>query len=67
MKFATNPRRRSDAATRRSPVRAVNVAVAVISRPGSPSGTVVPSCAARRIASVVVELTFRTREVPRNE
>ena len=53
-------------AIRRPPVKAVSVAVAVISRPGSPSGTTSASWAATRIARVVVELTLSTREVPSN-
>ena len=38
IKFATNPKRRTEARISRTPVRAVSVAVAVISRAGSPSG-----------------------------
>ena len=64
MKFATKPSRSSRAASSIAPTSAVSVAVAVISRAGSPSGTVSPSCVPARIASVVVELTLSTREVP---
>ena len=64
MKFATNPSRSIDAPISNAPVRAVSVAVAVISLPGSPSGTTNPNCAPARIASVVVELTLSTRDEP---
>jgi hypothetical protein len=64
MKFATKPRRSTDAAISRPPASALSVAVAVISRPGSPSGTASPNCVATRMARVVVELTLSTREVP---
>jgi hypothetical protein len=64
MKVATNPRRSTDASIRNTPTIAVNVAVAVISLAGSPSGTTRPSCVPARMASVVVELTLSTREVP---
>jgi len=66
IRFATNPKRRTEARISRTPVRAVSVAVAVISRPGSPSGAAIPSCVAVRIARVVVELTLRTRDVPKS-
>ena len=64
MKFATKPSRSNRAASSMTPTSAVSVAVAVMSWPGSPSGTESPSCVPARIASVVVELTLSTREVP---
>ena len=64
MKLATKPRRSSEAATRIRPVSAERVAAAVISRAGSPSGTARPSWVPAKMASVVVELKLRTREVP---
>ena len=66
MKLATKPRRSTEATISRLPVSAVSVAVAVISRPGSPSGTTSASWAATKIAKVVVELTLSTRDVPSN-
>ena len=64
MKLATKPSRSTAASIRSTPTRAVSVAVAVTSFAGSPSGTARPSSAPARIASVVVELTLRTREEP---
>jgi hypothetical protein len=64
MKLATKPRRSSRARSSSAPTSAPSVAVAVPSRPGSPSGTTAPSCAPTRIASVAVELTLSTRELP---
>jgi len=64
MKFARNPSRRTDAPISSTPVSAVSVAAATVSLTGSPSGTANPSCAPVRIASVVVELTLSTRDVP---
>ena len=64
MKFATNPSFSSLATTSIAPTSAVSVAVAVTSFAGSPSGTTSPSCVPARMASVVVELTLRTRDVP---
>ena len=66
MKFATNPSFRSRATTSIAPTSAVRVAVAATSLAGSPSGTASPSCVPARIASVVVELTLNTRDVPSN-
>ncbi|MCY1186468.1 hypothetical protein D9M73_273460 [compost metagenome] len=66
MKFARKPRRISRANSSMVPTIAVSVAVAVISFPGSPSGTARPICAPARIASVAEELTLSTRDVPRN-
>ena len=64
MKLATKPRRSTAASIRNAPTREVRVAAAVMSFAGSPSGTTRPSCVPARIASVVVELTLSTREVP---
>ena len=64
MKLATNPRRSAEARSRSTPVSADRVATAVISLPGSPSGTARPNCVPVRIASVAVELTLSTRDVP---
>ena len=64
MKLATKPSRSAAASTRATPTSALSVAVAASSRPGSPSGTAIPSCVPARIANVVVELTLSTREVP---
>ncbi len=64
MKFATKPRRSSRARISSPPTSAPSVAVATESLPGSPSGTTLPSCAPTRIASVAVELTLSTRELP---
>jgi hypothetical protein len=64
MKLATNPRRITLASSRIVPTRAVNVAVAVISVPGSLSGTTRASCVPVRMARVVVELTLSTRDEP---
>ena len=64
MKLATKPRRSTAAATSITPTSSASVAVAVSSLAGSPSGTTRPSCVPARIASVVVELTLSTREVP---
>ncbi len=64
MKLATKPSRSSRAASSITPTSAVNVAVAVTSFAGSPSGTARPSCVPARIASVVVELTLSTRDEP---
>ncbi len=66
MKFATKPSFISRATTSIAPTISVSVAVAVTSFAGSPSGTVSPSCVPARIASVVVELTDSTRDVPRS-
>ena len=64
MKSATNPRRITRASTSIAPTSAVSVAVAVTSLAGSPSGTTSASSVPARIASVVVELTLSTRDVP---
>ncbi len=64
MKFATKPSRNADAATNTTPTIAVSTAVAPNIAVGSPSGTASPSCAAVRIASVVVVLTDSGRDVP---
>ncbi|MOA63203.1 hypothetical protein D3C78_1888470 [compost metagenome] len=64
MKFATNPSRSAEAAIKSTPVSAVSVAVAVINRSVFPSGATSASWLAVRIASVVVELTLSTLEVP---
>ena len=64
MKFATKPSFINRANTSIAPTSAVSVAVAVMSFSGSPSGTTSPNCVPARIASVVVELTLNTREVP---
>src|SRR5262245_1275474 len=64
MKFATKPNRNSRANTNIAPTSAVSVAVAVTSFAGSPSGTASPSCVPARMASVVVELTLKTRDEP---
>ena len=64
MKLATKPSRSTEANISITPVIAVKVAVAVSSRAGSPSGTTSASCVPVRMASVVVELTLRTRDVP---
>ena len=64
MKLATNPSRSSRASNSMTPTIAVSVAVAVMRRAGSPSGTLIPSCVPARIASVAVELTLSTRDVP---
>ena len=64
MKFATNPSFSSLASTSIAPTSAASVAVAVTSFAGSPSGTTSPSCVPARIASVAVELTLSTRDVP---
>ncbi len=66
MKLATNPSRSRRASSSMTPTSAVSVAVAARSFAGSPSGTTSPSCVPARIASVVVELTLRTREEPRS-
>ncbi|KOX58712.1 hypothetical protein ADL19_06870 [Streptomyces purpurogeneiscleroticus] len=65
MKLATKPSFSSLAARSRIPTSAVSVAVAVTSFAGSPSGTTLPSSAAVKMASVVVELTLSTRDEPR--
>jgi hypothetical protein len=64
MKLARNPRRSRRARRSIAPTSAVSVAVAVTSFTGSPSGTARPSCAPARIASVALELTLSTRDVP---
>ena len=64
MKLATKPRRSTAAATSITPTSSESVAAAVTSFAGSPSGTTEPSCVPARIASVVVELTLSTRELP---
>ena len=64
MKFATNPRFSSRATISIAPTSAVSVAVAVTSFAGSPSGTASPNWVPARMASVVVELTESTRDVP---
>ena len=64
MKLATKPRRSSLASSSIAPTNAVNVAVAVTSIAGLPSGTTRPSSVPVRIASVVVELTLSTRDEP---
>ncbi len=64
MKFATKPSFRSLASMSIAPTSSVSVAVAVTSFIGSPSGTTSPSSVPARIASVVVELTLNTRDVP---
>ena len=66
MKFATKPSFSTDAIARIAPASAVSVAVATMSFAGSPSGTAIANCVAVRMVSVVVELTLRTRDVPRN-
>ena len=66
MKVATNPSRRIRAAIRNAPTSSVSVAVAMASLTASPSGTARPSSVPVRMASVVVELTLSTRDVPRN-
>ena len=64
MKLETKPRRITRASSSATPTNAASVAVAVTSFAGSPSGTTMPSCAPARIASVLVELTLRTRDEP---
>jgi hypothetical protein len=64
MKLATNPSRSSRAVSNMAPTSTVSVTVAVTSRAASPSGATSPSSAPARIASVVVELTESTRDVP---
>ena len=64
MNVATNPSRSMRAPTSSAPTSNVNVAVATASFTGSPSGTARPSSVPVRIASVVVELTLSTRDVP---
>ncbi len=64
MKLDTNPRRITRASTSMAPTSTVSVAVAVTSLAGSPSGTTSPSWVPARIASVVVELTLSTDDVP---
>ena len=65
MKLATKPSRRIDAATRIAPTSRVSVADARRSAAGSPAGAPASS-APVRIASVVVVLTLKTRDVPRS-
>ena len=65
MKFATNPRRRNEAAVSNSPTSRASVAVARMSVAVSPSGAISASSDPTRIAMVVVVDTLRTRDVPR--
>jgi hypothetical protein len=64
MKLAMNPSRKSDASMRKTPTRSVSVAEAPINDAESPSTAIWPSWAAVNMASVVVVLTLRGREVP---
>ena len=64
MKLAMKPSRRAEASRSNTPVSAARVAAAVASLSGSPSGTASANCVLARIASVAVELTLSTRDVP---
>ena len=64
MKFATNPKRRTAATTRKMPTSNASVAEALDRDPKSPPAPACPRAAAVRMASVVVVLTLSGREVP---
>ncbi len=66
MKSATKPSRRSEATTRTPPTRRASAAAVLTRAAGSPSGATADSCAAVRMAIVVVVLTDSAREVPRS-
>ena len=64
MKLAMKPSRRNEARARMAPTRSVKVAEALNSAAGLPLGTTWLSCAAAKMAMVVVVLTLSGREVP---
>ena len=64
MKFATKPEPEDRRADQQHAGQRGQRRGCAVSLTGSPSGTTNPSCAPVRIASVVVELTLSTRDVP---